>query len=446
MNLKTRVYVFLTCVLSAGLGYALYRYAPAVDSDTLVAVLLLAGLAVIAEMLAFLLPGAARGSIAFIPYLAAVLVAPSWVTVVAVAAVKAMMEIVLRIEPLKAIFNVAQHALVVSFAVVTYLALGGTSMPTLPDHRLAQLTVEAGFPAFAAISVSFIANTLLLSPAIALESRRSVGSVLRELYAPTIGIDLLAGPIIFMFAWVYTRFGPIAALAAWVPILGFRQLNKTKLDLEQTNRELLELMVTTLEARDPYTSGHSRRVQHFAVLIARAMRLPEREVRRVSQAALLHDVGKIYEKYAPILSKADKLTPEEWVIMQQHPADGERLVSTMTRLKDLVPAIRHHHEQWDGTGYPDGIAGDQIPLAARIIALADTIDAMTSHRPYRSALSEDQVRAELVRCRGRQFDPSLTDEILSAANWRKLFAPARGYTPRSSPALTIVSPSRRAAV
>jgi HD-GYP domain-containing protein (c-di-GMP phosphodiesterase class II) len=212
------------------------------------------------------------------------------------------------------------------------------------------------------------------------------------------------------------------------------------------NTELLQLMVTTLEARDPYTSGHSRRVQAYAVLIARSMRVPERDVRRLSQAALLHDVGKIYEKYAPILSKAEKLTPEEWAIMQQHPADGERLVSTMTRLKDLVPAIRHHHEQWDGTGYPDGIAGDQIPLAARIIALADTIDAMTSHRPYRSALSEDQVRSELVRCRGRQFDPTLTDQILSAATWRKLFAPAREPTPHAQPALSVVSGRRRAIV
>jgi HD-GYP domain-containing protein (c-di-GMP phosphodiesterase class II) len=132
--------------------------------------------------------------------------------------------------------------------------------------------------------------------------------------------------------------------------------------------------------------------------------------------------------------------------MQEHPADGERLVSTMTRLKELTPAIRHHHEQWDGTGYPDGIAGDQIPLAARIIALADTIDAMTSVRPYRSALSEDQVRAELVRCRGRQFDPTLTDQLLSAATWRKLFAPAREPTPKSQPVLSVIGSRRRAAV
>jgi HD-GYP domain-containing protein (c-di-GMP phosphodiesterase class II) len=233
----------------------------------------------------------------------------------------------------------------------------------------------------------------------------------------------------------------------WVPIIGVRQLHLTNLELEQMNRELLQLMVTTLEARDPYTSGHSRRVQNYAVLIARAMRLPERDVGRISQAALLHDVGKIHEKYARILSKSDQLSPEEWAVMQEHPVDGERLVSTMTRLKDLTPAIRHHHEQWDGTGYPDGIAGEEIPLAARIIALADTIDAMTSVRPYRVAMAPDQVRAELVRCRGRQFDPSITDQVLSAALWNKLFAPDRVPRP-SQPNLAVIpirGPSRSAA-
>jgi HD-GYP domain-containing protein (c-di-GMP phosphodiesterase class II) len=174
------------------------------------------------------------------------------------------------------------------------------------------------------------------------------------------------------------------------------------------------------------------------------MRLPESEVKKVSQAALLHDVGKIHEKYARILSKADKLTPEEWAVMQEHPVDGERLVSTMSRLKDLTPAIRHHHEQWDGTGYPDGIAGENIPLAARIIALADTIDAMTSVRPYRGALSEEQVRSEFVRCRGRQFDPAITDQILSSALWKKLFVPEREARP-SHPSLSVIpgSPARK---
>jgi len=126
----------------------------------------------------------------------------------------------------------------------------------------------------------------------------------------------------------------------------------------------------------------------------------------------LHDVGKIHERYAPVLRKPGHLSPEEWMTMKQHPVDGAELVSTMSRLRDIVPAIRHHHERWDGTGYPDGLAGETIPTISRIIAFADTIDAMTSERPYRKPLTESEVRSELVRCRGTQFDPTITDKLL----------------------------------
>lgn len=129
--------------------------------------------------------------------------------------------------------------------------------------------------------------------------------------------------------------------------------------------------------------------------------------------------------------------------MQQHPADGAELVSTMSKLHDIVPAIRHHHERWDGTGYPDGLAGEMIPLVSRIIAFADTIDAMTSERPYRRTLSEEEVRAEIVRCRGSQFDPKMTDQVLSASVWRLLFTPTA--TDPHAGRLTLVSKSRIAA-
>src|SRR5262249_10758234 len=226
----------------------------------------------------------------------------------------------------------------------------------------------------------------------------------------------------------------------WVPILGLRQVHRTNLELEQTNEELLELMVKSIEARDPYTSGHSRRVQQFSLIIARALGLSEREIKQVGRAALLHDVGKIHEKYAGVLSKQDKLTAEEWAIIQDHPVDGANLVATMTRLRDLVPAVRHHHENWDGTGYPDRIAGAAIPLAARIIRFADTIDAMTTERPYRHPLTEAQVRAEVIRCRGTQFDPHIADRLLASPLWHTLFAPTSNDV-RISP-LTIVGDSR----
>jgi putative nucleotidyltransferase with HDIG domain len=215
-------------------------------------------------------------------------------------------------------------------------------------------------------------------------------------------------------------------------------VHRTNLELEQTNEELLELMVKSLEARDPYTSGHSRRVQHYSTIIARAIGLSERQIDEIGRAALLHDVGKIYEKYASVLSKQDKLTPEEWAIIQDHPADGANLVSTMTKLRDVVPAIRHHHENWDGTGYPDGIAGERIPVASRIIRFADTIDAMTTERPYRAPLTEGQVRAEVIRCRASQFDPQIADRLLSSPLWTAIFTSPNVGTPPSRTAVALL--------
>jgi putative nucleotidyltransferase with HDIG domain len=231
----------------------------------------------------------------------------------------------------------------------------------------------------------------------------------------------------------------------WVPILGLRQVYRVNIELEHTNEELLELMVKSLEARDPYTSGHSRRVQHYSTVIARAVGLGDRQVEQIGRAALLHDVGKIYEKYGPVLAKQDKLTPEEWAIIQDHPIDGANLVATMTRLRDMVPAVRHHHENWDGTGYPDGLAGELIPLAARIIRFADTIDAMTTQRPYRAPLTETQVRAELIRCRADQFDPMICDKLLASPLWPTLFAPSASNVEAVRSRLAVVSsrPERR---
>jgi putative nucleotidyltransferase with HDIG domain len=294
-----------------------------------------------------------------------------------------------------------------------------------------------------AFALALIANNTIVSAAIALNSTRSINSVARANQRATIGLDFLAIPLIFVFAWVFAAFGAIAAAALWVPILGLRQIHRTNLELEQTNEELLELMVKSIEARDPYTSGHSRRVQQFSMTIARAIGLSDYVVEHVGRAALLHDVGKIYEKYASVLSKQDKLTSEEWAIIKDHPVDGANLIATMTRLRDLLPAVRHHHENWDGTGYPDRIAGDAIPLAARIIRFADTIDAMTTDRPYRRPLGEAQVRAELIRCRESQFDPAITDRLLASPLWSTLFAPASND--RNIASLSVVGqPSDRA--
>jgi putative nucleotidyltransferase with HDIG domain len=420
---KVGSYVALVCGLALGGGYLLYGVTPGIPSDQLSTLATLAFLALTAELLAFVLPRGARGSIAFIPYIATVLLVPNFWALVTVAVVKAIAEFAGKRERVRLVFNVAQLSLTICVAILTFRALGGVSLIDLHGLGIQKVTLRVGAAAFVCFVCAFIFNTLVVSRVIALSTGTRTLQVWRDVHLTTIGLDILASPVVFVFAWIYAEWGPIIAASFWMPILGIRQLHTTNLELEQTNRELLELMIKSIEARDPYTSGHSRRVHDYALIIARALGLNAKIVEEIGTAALLHDVGKIYDKYAPILMKDSRLSPEEWAIVKQHPVDGADLVATMTKLRDVVPAVRHHHENWNGTGYPDGLAGESIPLASRVIMLADTLDAMTTKRPYRDPLSEEDVRDEFVRCRGQQFDPAMVDKLLSADFWSKIFPP-----------------------
>lgn len=415
-------FVLLVCVAAVASTTLLARNAPALPSDSSTALALLTLLAIVGEAWSFLLPQSAVSSIAFIPYMAMALVVPHWTTVATIAVLRALDEVWRKREPIKAAFNVAQFAVVFSLTILCYRQLGGEAFLHGP-RTIAELTRRYGVAALGAYALSLFLNSGLMSVVVAIANDRDFSEVWRENHLPSLGLDVIAAPITVGFAYVYSAFGPIAAALLWIPLVGFRHWAKTTVDLAQTNRELLELMVKSIEARDQYTSGHSRRVSQYATIIARSLKLPEHDISRIGTAALLHDVGKIHEKYGPILRKTEKLTLEEWAIMKEHPTDGAELVATMTWLTELVPSIRHHHEQWSGGGYPDGIAGESIPLASRIIMVADTIDAMTTVRPYRKPLTESDVRAELVKLRGEQFDPAIVDAFIDSVEWRQIFAP-----------------------
>jgi putative nucleotidyltransferase with HDIG domain len=440
MKSRATWYVIAVALVASVGTIAAYLAHPDVPAAMLNDALILSVLAIAGEMLSFVLPRSAAGSIAFIPYFASAIVVPAWPSIAFVALVRAALEVVAKRTPIKALFNVAQQAIMQLVAVSAYLLLGGTSLVGIAHAgNLTFVTRQAGIAALVAFVAALSINTILVATVIAISAGRPVTRVWTENHRMTMVVDVMATTLAFVFAWVYAAHGSIAAAALWVPILGLRQVHRTNLELEQTNEELLELMVKSIEARDPYTSGHSRRVQQFSTIIARAIGLSDRETDHIGRAALLHDVGKIYEKYAGVLSKQDKLTPEEWAVIQEHPEDGANLVATMTRLRDLVPAIRHHHENWDGTGYPSRIAGEQIPVASRIIRFADTIDAMTTERPYRRPLTEAQVRAEVLRCKGTQFDPEIADKLLSSALWPTLFTPTSNDLAIGP--LTVVAPT-----
>ena len=171
-------------------------------------------------------------------------------------------------------------------------------------------------------------------------------------------------------------------------------------------------LVSAVDAKDHYTYGHSRKVNTYAVALAEAIGLSPDEVSRVSTTALLHDIGKIGIP-DKILSKKGKLTTEEWEAIKSHPKLGANIIGNVPSLVSCLPAVLYHHERWDGTGYPEGLKGETIPLDARILAIADAFAAMTSARPYRDAFCDDKVIKQLRQGAGKQFDPQLVEVFIS---------------------------------
>jgi len=174
--------------------------------------------------------------------------------------------------------------------------------------------------------------------------------------------------------------------------------------LETLNQETIFAFVRAIDARDPYTARHSEKVAGYAVRLARALGLPPADCERIHLAGMLHDVGKVALERS-ILHKPGKLTDDEWQQVRDHPALSAHIIGAVSRFAPFVPGARHHHERYDGRGYPDGLAAKAIPLDARILAVADAYDAMTSDRSYRPALGHDEAIARLHADAGTQFDP-----------------------------------------
>jgi putative nucleotidyltransferase with HDIG domain/PAS domain S-box-containing protein len=182
-------------------------------------------------------------------------------------------------------------------------------------------------------------------------------------------------------------------------------------DLEELFLGTVRSLSEAIDAKSRWTAGHSRMVTETSLAIGSIMGLDEKALKELELSGLLHDIGKI-GTYEGILDKPGKLTPEELALMREHPAKGAEILAPIKQMKEIIPTIRHHHEHHDGRGYPEGLKGEEIPPFARIIAVADTVDAMGSDRPYRKGLSTEAIIAELKRCSGTQFDPEVVDAFL----------------------------------
>lgn len=351
------------------------------------------------------------GNVGFLPFISISLLAPNVAALIAIAVSMVIGELVVRRPVVKLVFNTSQQVFSVACAIALFSALGGESALTAPIRAL---------PFVALVGLYFTLNKLAVSTVISVTTGVTTwGHWIKSIRGSAI-YDALSMPLIVVFAVAYARLGPAWTGLLVLPTLGIRQLYRTVFVLEKVNEELLQLMVASIEARDPYTSGHSQRVARYAREIARLAGLPSRQIERVEIAALLHDVGKIHEEFAQILRKPGRLSVVEFEMMKLHPVRSAELVAKVTHFADLVPAVRAHHETWDGSGYPDQLVGDAIPLAARVIALADTIDAMTTSRPYRAGMELEEVRHEIEKECGRQFDPKLASAITTPQLWSQV--------------------------
>ncbi len=377
-------------------------------------------------------------SVVFVPFLAAVLLFPHpWPLLIAGVTGLVSQALIRRKELLRAVFNTAQYMLGVGLGALAYTALGG---------HIGFDRVELNVIAFAAlVVVFFVVNQGTVSLAVSLTSEISIREAWSRIARGSILYDLVSSSLALVLAFLFIRFQIIGLTVLVLPLFFVRHMYQMNLQVERVNRELLELMVKAIEARDPYTSGHSLRVSEYARTVARALGLPPKHVDDIATAALLHDVGKIHEDFAPLLRKAGRLTPEERMLMQAHPVRSADLASTIAEFRGRVQAdIRNHHENYDGTGYPDGLAGEAIPIGARIIMIADTIDAMTTDRPYRKALSLSKALEEMDKHAGRQFDPKLVAIVAKSASIRRILGPQSATETMTLLSMEVPGRSRRA--
>ena len=376
--------------------------------------LLLIGLALFSEASAFshrIARESGNSSLVFLPLVACVLLFGPAAGVLFIGVTVLIVEFFFRKkDPLRGIFNTAQYVVATAAGGFAFSLAGGEPLALQPSDMGFDLQAKA-FPVFAFGVPLFVLNHLSVGLAIALAHGQRPLKVLWRTFSRS-GIALLHDfavlPVAIVVAYLYMQLAWFGLVVAIVPLALIRYVYLSKYQLENANRDLLRALVKAIEIRDPYTSGHSLRVQRFAELIGQHLGLRERRLSDLSAAALVHDIGKIEVVYEEIIQKPGPLSDDEMEVIQSHVTRGVEILTSLSSVSPrIIRGVRHHHEKYDGSGYPDGLIGTKIPLEGRIIKICDAIDAMLSDRPYRDALNVQTVLEELDRCAGGEFDPEL---------------------------------------
>lgn len=303
----------------------------------------------------------------------------------------------------KVIFNASQYALSVGVAGLTYQFVGGV----VGFQNFFKFALPA---ALCALSYCVV-NSILVAMVISLSQETKLTTVWRVNIKEMIPSYLAEAPMGFIMAIVYVEVGIIGILLFFLPLLLARRSFELYTKMRKVYLDTIRALAAAIDAKDPYTKGHSERVADISVALAQELNLSGRDIESIEYTALLHDIGKIGIA-DNILGKNSSLTNKEFDKIKEHTVMGAKIIEPVDFLKNSYKAIYHHHEKYNGKGYPDGIKSEKIPILARIIAVADAYDAMSSDRPYRKKLSHNKILRELEEQSGKQFDP----EVVKAFN------------------------------
>jgi len=300
--------------------------------------------------------------------------------------------------------NIFLSSLIASFVYKTVYFSGG-------DMELSYYLVPITLASFVYLAVNASIVTLLVSNLL----KKSFVSIWNKNIKWTAKNYMTMAPLGIILAIAYQNYGYFGILLFFGPLLMARYSFKLYMDLKRSYLETIQALSRTLEAKDPVTSGHAERVSYYSVTIAKGLGLSEARIDNILYAGLLHDIGKIGIS-DNVLQKPGRLTVDEYDTIKQHSIIGADILRDIDFLRDASKIIRHHHERYDGKGYPDGIGGERVPIESYILGVADAFDAMTNDRPYRKALTAEAARDVIKEEAGRQFHPRVAEEFVKIFN------------------------------
>ena len=412
---SARLYILTLCAVAFGLtGYYAARVPTLLSLDALLAALSI-GLVAVAVVYPLHFKANTRFSLESSIIFAAVLLFEPGLAMLVALVGSLLGDAVQRRARHEAAFNAAQTALQAGAGSLILSIAGWRTDELVPGGPLQLLAV------LAAAAAMHLVNTLSVASMVGLQSGPSPLHVWRR----SIGFDaveqLSQFALGFLGAIVAGTYLPALPLLL-LPAYAIHRSLERHVQLRRQTLEAVESLADIVDIRDPYTANHSRRVSEVALQLATELGLPSEEVDLIERAARVHDVGKVIVD-ASVLAKPGRLTDDEWEQLRRHPVTGADILGRLPQFALATSYVRHHHERMDGRGYPDAIRAERIPLGARIIAVADSFDAMTSARPYRQGLPREVVLAELARERGAQWDARVVDALLNLLEQGRVSVP-----------------------